>query len=42
MGALAEVIGLEYAFYVIGAGGVALVGLLAIWVASAPGFAKRS
>ncbi len=41
MGALAEVIGLEYAFYVIGAGGVALVGLLAIWVASAPGFAKR-
>ena len=42
MGALAEVIGLEYAFYAIGASGVALVGLLAIWVASAPGFAKRS
>ena len=41
MGALAEVIGLEYAFYVIGASGVVLVGLLAIWVASAPNFAAR-
>ena len=41
MGALAEVIGLEYAFYVVGAGGVALVGLLAIWVASAFGFTDR-
>ena len=33
MGALAEVIGLEYAFYVIGASGVLLLCLLAIWVA---------
>ena len=41
MGALAEVIGLEYAFYVVGAGGVVLVGLLALWVASAPNFANR-
>ena len=41
MGALAEVIGLEYAFYVVGAVGVALIGLLAIWVASAPNFAER-
>jgi MFS family permease len=38
MGALAEVIGLEYAFYVVGAGGVVLVCLLAIWVATTPGF----
>ncbi len=41
MGALAEVIGLEYAFYVVGAAGVVLVGLLALWVARAPGFAGR-
>ncbi len=36
MGALAEVIGLEYAFYVVGAAGLVLVGLLAIWVARSP------
>ena len=32
MGALAEVIGLEYAFYTFGIIGVSLVGMLAIWV----------
>ena len=31
-GALAEVIGLEYAFYTVGVIGVSLVGLLALWV----------
>ncbi|NQU72756.1 MAG: MFS transporter [Rhodospirillales bacterium] len=31
-GALAEVIGLEYAFYTVGVLGVSLVGLLALWV----------
>ncbi len=41
MGALAELIGLEYAFYVMGACGIVLVGLLALWVARAPGFAGR-
>ena len=41
MGALAEVIGLEYAFYVIGAGGIVLVGILAIWAASVPSFEDR-
>lgn len=32
MGALAEVVGLEYAFYTVGVIGVGLIGLLAIWV----------
>ena len=41
MGALAEVIGLEGAFYVVGALGVLLVGLLAIWVARSPDFGDR-
>ena len=40
MGALAEVIGLEAAFYVIGAAGLVLVALLAVWVASAPAFGQ--
>ncbi len=38
MGALAEIVGLEYAFYIIGAVGVVLIGLLALWVLLAPGF----
>jgi MFS family permease len=38
MGALAEVIGLEYAFYVVGATGVALIGGLALWMALAKPF----
>lgn len=38
MGALAEVIGLENAFYAIGAIGVGAIGLLAIWVARSPSF----
>ena len=32
MGALAEFIGLEYAFYVVGVAGVGMVGGLAVWV----------
>lgn len=36
MGALAEVTGLENAFYVVGGGGVLLIGALAIWVARSP------
>ena len=32
MGALAEVIGLEYAFYVVGLGGVGMIGVLALWL----------
>ncbi len=38
MGALAEAIGLEFAFYVMGAAGVVLVAFLAIWVARSPDF----
>ena len=33
MGTLAEVIGLEYAFYAIGATGLVLLGVLSVWVA---------
>ncbi len=33
MGAVAEIVGLEYAFYIIGGSGVLLIGVLAIWVA---------
>lgn len=40
MGALAEIVGLEAAFYIIGAIGVGLIGLLAIWVARAPEFQR--
>ncbi len=40
MGALAEVIGLDHAFYVVGAAGLALVALLTLWVASAPAFGQ--
>lgn len=42
MGALAEVVGLEAAFYVMGATGVVLTGLLALWVAAASGLAART
>ena len=38
MGALAEAVGLETAFYVVGIAGVVLIGLLALWVARAPDF----
>jgi MFS family permease len=38
MGALAEVIGLEYAFYTVGVIGISLVGLLAIWLLVAKPF----
>ena len=36
MGALAEVTGLENAFYIVGGGGVLLIGALAIWVWRSP------
>ena len=38
VGALAEWIGLEYAFYTVGATGVALIGLLALWVGFSAAF----
>ena len=40
MGALAEFIGLEYAFYVVGASGIVLICLLAIWVAGSSAFRR--
>ncbi len=38
MGVLAEFVGLEYAFYIIGIAGVLLLGLLSIWIARSPDF----
>lgn len=38
MGALAEVIGLEYAFYVVGATGIVLIAFLTLWVIVSPNF----
>ena len=38
MGALAEAVGLEYAFYIIGVAGLLLIVPLALWVARAPEF----
>ena len=32
MGAIAEIVGLEYAFYIIGALGVVLIALLSVWL----------
>ncbi len=41
MGAIAEAVGLANSFYIVGAVGVALLGLIAVWVARSPDF-KRS
>ena len=38
MGAIAELVGLENAFYLMGGTGVIAIGLLAVWVARAPVF----
>ncbi len=38
MGAIAEIVGLEQAFFLMGAAGLLSIGLLAVWVARAPGF----
>lgn len=38
MGALAEVIGLEYAFYAVGATGIVLIAFLTLWVIVSPNF----
>ena len=38
MGAIAELVGLENAFYLMGGAGVIAIGLLAVWVARAPVF----
>jgi MFS family permease len=38
MGALAEVIGLEAAFYVIGITGILLLGLVGVWISRVPAF----
>ena len=40
MGAIAEVAGLENAFYVMGALGIASIGCLSIWVARSPSFRR--
>lgn len=41
MGALAEFIGLEYAFYLMGILGVVLLSLLGLWVSLSPEFANK-
>jgi MFS family permease len=38
MGALAEIVGLEYAFYILGIAGLLLLGLLSVWIARSPEF----
>ncbi len=38
MGGIAEAAGLEAAFYLVGAAGIAAIGLLAVWVARTPAF----
>jgi MFS family permease len=40
MGALAEVVGIANSFYIIGASGVIMLGLLSLWVAKSPSFAE--
>ena len=40
MGAIAEVVGIANSFYIVGAVGVALLGLIAVWVARSPGFQR--
>ncbi len=38
MGALAELVGIANGFYIIGVGGIVLLGLLSVWVARTPDF----
>jgi len=38
MGVLAEIVGLDNAFFIIGIAGLVLLGLLSVWIARAPEF----